>query len=136
MPGRSGRMPWLKRSNCMHIPISRKTHGVFDYVMSAVLIASPWMCGFSTEVVNRQIALILGIAVALYSLVTKYDLGMIGILPFAFHRFLDLAVGVFLGSAFLHIASGDRGGLVFAILGVMILFNTFTTERPEDTVTS
>jgi len=109
---------------------------MFDYLLSAILFVSPWLFGFSMETVNRQIAMILGAAVALYSLVTKYDLSLIGIIPFAFHRFLDLMVGVFLGSSFLHIASGDRGGIAFAVIGVLMLFNTFCTARPADTVTS
>ncbi|HSI14648.1 MAG TPA: SPW repeat protein [Chthoniobacter sp.] len=113
-----------------------RLHGLVDYMWSALLIASPWVCGFTDERVNRDIALILGCAVALYSFCTDYELGVMRGIPRQVHLTVDMLVGVFLGSAFMHIAMATRGGVVFAILGVAMLVNVFATPRPRDTSTS
>ena len=116
--------------------ISTRLHGLMDYLWSALLIFSPWLFGFAGERVNRDIALILGSAVALYSFCTDYEFGVMKGIPRQIHLTVDMLVGVFLGSAFMHIAMATRGGLVFAILGVAMLFNVFATPRPRDTMTS
>jgi hypothetical protein len=116
--------------------ISIRLHGLLDYLWSLLLIASPWLFGFADERVNRDIAVILGCGVVLYSLCTNYELGVMRGIPRAAHQFLDMLVGVFLGSAFMHIAMATRGGLIFAILGVVMLINVFATPRPRDTATS
>ena len=116
--------------------ISTRLHGLLDYLWSALLIASPWLFGFADEPVNRAIAVILGSAVILYSFCTEYEFGVMRGIPRAAHLFLDMLVGVFLGSAFMHVAMASRGGLVFAILGVAMLINVFATPRPRDTATS
>ena len=115
---------------------SIRLHGLLDYLWSFLLIASPWLFGFTDERVNRDIAVIIGCGVALYSFCTNYECGVMKGIPRAAHLFLDMLVGVFLGSAFMHISMGSRGGLVFAILGVAMLINAFTAPRPRDTATS
>ena len=116
--------------------ISTRLHGLLDYVWCILTIASPWLFGFSGEQVNRDIAVILGCAVALYCFCTEYEFGVMKGIPRSAHLFLDMLVGVFLGSSFMHIAMGTRGGLVFAFLGVAMLMNVFATPRPRDTATS
>jgi hypothetical protein len=116
--------------------ISNKTHGILDYVLSALIFASPWLFGFSHEPLNTKIALIMGAAMAVYSFCTDYSTGVLRALPLAGNLFLDLLVGIFLGSAFMHVAMGTRGALPFAILGLMTIANVFYTPRPDDTKTS
>lgn len=114
--------------------ISTRLHGLLDYLWSVLLIASPWLFRFVDEPVNRAIAVILGSAVILYSFCTEYEMGVMRGIPRSAHLFLDMLVGVFLGSSFMHIAMATRGGLVFAILGVAMLINVFATPRPRDSV--
>jgi len=116
--------------------ISRKAHGIMDYVFSALIIASPWLFGFTNEAINLRIAVFLGGAMAAYSFCTEYELGVFRSLPFSANLFLDMLVGVFLGSAFMHISMGSRGGLVFFILGLLVLIDVFHTARPVNTSTS
>lgn len=116
--------------------ISTRLHGLLDYLWSVLLLASPWLFGFADEPVNRGIALILGSAVILYSFCTEYECGVMRGIPRSAHLFLDMLVGVFLGSAFMHVAMASRGGLVFAVFGVALLINVFATPRPRDTLSS
>ena len=104
-----------------------------DYVFSALIIVSPWVFGFAHEQVNLYIAVTLGSCMALYSFCTEYELGVFRGLPFAANLFLDALIGIFLASAFMHISMGSRGGLVFLVLGVLVLIDVFHTSRPLDT---
>lgn len=115
---------------------SIRLHGLLDYLWSLLLIASPWLFGFADERINRDIALILGCGVTLYSFCTDYECGVMKGIPRAVHLFLDMLVGIFLGSAFMHVSMASRGGLIFAVLGVAMLLNVFSTPRPRDTTTS
>ncbi len=103
-----------------------------DYVFSALIIASPWLFGFTNEPINTRIAVALGSGMAVYSFCTEYELGVLRGLPFSANLFLDMLIGIFLGSAFMHISMGSRGGLVFFILGFLVLYDVFHTNRPID----
>jgi hypothetical protein len=116
--------------------ISTKTHGLCDYLLGALTVASPWLFGFADDRTDRDIALIIGSAILFYSAVTNYEASVIGILPFAIHRLLDLLVGILLATAFTHITPDAKAGIPFAILGVLLLLNLFFSRRPKDTAQS
>lgn len=115
--------------------ISSKFHGIFDYVFSATLASSPWLFGFSQEHVAPQIALAFGAVTAFYSAITNYELSLLRVIPFAAHRFFDLIIGVLLGGASWHFAMGGRPGVIFTILGALLIAVTFLTYRPPNTST-
>lgn len=106
---------------------------MMDYIFSALITASPWLFGFTNEPINTRIAVALGCSMAVYSFCTEYEFGVLRGLPFAANLFLDMLIGVFLGSAFMHISMGSRGGLVFFVLGLLVLIDVFHTARPVDT---
>ncbi len=109
--------------------ISRPVHGVLDYLTGVLLAASPWIFGFAHQHLAPQFALIFGGGMVLYSLLTNYELGVVRLLPFPVHRFIDFAVGFLLATNWLHFAIGGRAGLVFTIFGVMeILVMLFTKD--------
>lgn len=53
--------------------ISTKAHGVLDYLMGILLIASPWLFNFNRGGDETWIPVILGSAIILYSLFTDYE---------------------------------------------------------------
>ena len=74
-------------------------HGVLDYLVGIVLIAAPWIFGFAYVGGAAVIVpIVLGIALILYSLVTRYELGIPGIkfLPMPYHLVIDFVAAVFL----------------------------------------
>jgi len=77
-------------------------HGVLDYLVGIALIAAPWLFGFAyVGGAAMYVPIILGIALILYSLVTKYELGIPGIkfLPMPYHLVIDFVAAAFLGAS-------------------------------------
>jgi hypothetical protein len=55
------------------IPFS--VHGALETSLSAVLLASPWLFGFSAEIVSRTFFVVMGLALLLAALGTNYSAG-------------------------------------------------------------
>lgn len=72
--------------------IPTKIHGVIDYLVAVVLIAAPFLLGFADGGPAQYSAIGLGVFVIVYSLLTEYELGAVGIFTFSTHLILD---GVF-----------------------------------------
>jgi hypothetical protein len=81
--------------------IPTRIHGVLDYLMGVVLIAAPFILGFS-DADNRAavyLPVVLGIGVIVYSLMTDYELGAARIIPMTGHLALDIGSGVLLAAS-------------------------------------
>ncbi len=76
--------------------IPTRVHGVLDYAMGLLLVVSPWLFGFSDTDAATWIAILVGAAVVLASLVTDYELSLAKIIPMRAHLGLDILSGVFL----------------------------------------
>lgn len=74
-------------------------HGVLDYIVGIALIAAPWIFQFAYVGGAAVIVpIVLGIALIVYSLVTRYEWGIPGIkfLPMPYHLVIDFVAAVFL----------------------------------------
>src|SRR5688572_26003589 len=93
-PGWRVRFQSVEETNMRVIPT--RVHGVIDYLMGIVLIAAPWVLDFADGGPEQWVPVILGIGVILYSLFTKYELGVLRTIPMAVHLWLDFGGGVVL----------------------------------------
>lgn len=114
--------------------IERKTHGYIDYLFGVLLIAAPWLLGFSRGGAETWVPVILGAGVILYSLFTDYELSASRQIPFGTHLWLDILGGVFLAVSpwlFNFDEHVYLPHLVFGILeiGVASMTKRTTTER-------
>lgn len=84
----------------MQKPIPTKVHGVLDYMTAAFLHTLPRAMGWS-----RQVTALLdgaGAAATAYSLMTKYEMGVVKVLPMKTHLTLDALSGAgLIGAALL-----------------------------------
>jgi hypothetical protein len=78
-------------------PISTKTHGILDFLTAGALIAVPRLLGFNSQVTNLMTGA--GVGAVAYSLVTKYEFGLLPVLPMQGHLALDAGSGVTLCAA-------------------------------------
>jgi hypothetical protein len=115
----------------MHFSLSRKAHGVIDYVFAVVVALSPWIFGFAHEPAAPQIALACGIITAVYSLMTNYEMGIIPLIPFAGHRFFDFAVSIALAGSSWHFQLRGTAAVVLTILGVIGIIVAVISPRPR-----
>ncbi len=79
--------------------IPTSVHGVLDYLVGIALIAAPWLFGFAyVGGIAVYLPIILGIGLILYSLLTRYELGLPGIkfIPMPYHLVIDFIAAVLL----------------------------------------
>jgi hypothetical protein len=118
----------------MHL--SRKTHGLLDYVFSALFAASPWIFGFADQYKAVDLAIAFGSITALYSLLTNYEMGFIELIPFSVHRLFDILVAILVGGSTWHFSMKGTAGFVFGVLGALFALSVVLTDRPRDAGTA
>lgn len=101
-------------------------HGVADYIVGLITIGLPFY--LRLEGAPRTVLVLLGIVVVAYSLLTDYELGLVGFLRIRFHLLLDALFGIamLLVPWFFDIAAGTSWPLF--ILGALSLILVATTE--------
>ena len=73
-----------------------RAHGLMDYALGVLLIAAPWLLGFSRGRAETWVPVVLGAGVIFYSLFTDYELGAVRRLSMPAHLALDLGGGLLL----------------------------------------
>ena len=115
--------------------IPTKVHGVIDYAAAATLILLPRLLNWSDPVTLLLTAM--GVTTLLYSLVTRYELSVIKLLPMRGHLALDgLSALALLVAAFLlpSDGNGERVGLI--AIGLFELGATLLTQAEPSATTA
>lgn len=99
--------------------ISTKTHGVLDYVVGLLLIASPWLFGFYESGAETWVPVALGAMTLIYSLCTNYERGVVRLISMRVHLLLDLASGFFLAFSPWLFGFSDTVWTPHVVFGVM-----------------
>jgi hypothetical protein len=79
--------------------IPTSVHGVLDYLVGIALIVAPWLFSFAyVGGIAVYLPIILGAGLILYSLLTKYELGIPGIkfIPMPIHLIIDFIAAALL----------------------------------------
>ena len=81
-------------------PIPTRVHGVADYLGGVVLLLAPNLFGFS-DVGGAAVWVprILGVVILLQSLATRYELGVVKLLPMRMHLMNDYIASLFLAAS-------------------------------------
>lgn len=101
--------------------IPTRIHGMLDYGMALILLASPWLFGFveiGTEA-RSVIPILLGIATAAMSLFTDYEWGALRVIPMKAHLGIDIAAGIFLAASPWIFGFANEVYLPHLILGIL-----------------
>lgn len=111
-------------------PISTRMHGMVDYLTGGTLLALPGMLGAkgTTATVLRAA----GAGALAYSLLTRYELGLIKILPMRLHLLLDAMSGATLAAAPFLFADEDSSvtGVMAGIGAFEIAASLLTKTQP------
>jgi hypothetical protein len=82
----------------MQKPISTKVHGILDYMTAGFLFALPRAMGWDKTVTHLMD--MAGVSATAYSLFTRYELGLVRVLPMKAHLTMDALSGAaFLGAS-------------------------------------
>ncbi len=111
---------------------STRVHGVLDYATVVTLPSLFRLLGGSADTVRLADGSALG--VLLYSLLTRYELGAVKVLPMRGHLAFDALLGAVLCGAALR-GPGERAGVRRALAGLglfSLVASVSTQTRPED----
>ncbi len=75
--------------------ISTRAHGALDYIVGLLLIFAPQLFQLPPGAASR-VPVVLGLAALIYSLLTRYELGAVKLIPFKAHLVIDFLSGVVL----------------------------------------
>lgn len=81
-------------------PIPTYAHGIFDYIGGVALLLAPQIFGFA-DVGGAAVAVprILGVIVLAQALFTRYEVGLIKVLPMRVHLMNDYIASIFLAAS-------------------------------------
>ena len=114
--------------------ISTKAHGILDYLMGIVLIASPWIFGFAAGSYETWIPVAVGAAVILMALLTNYELGASRKIPMKTHLWMDGIVGGFLATSPWFFGFADYVFLPHLIFGLAEIGAALCTHLVADDI--
>ena len=122
----------------MNRPITSRMHGMLDYPAGLLLIASPWLLGFSDVGDGAAtIPVVIGVLVLLQSLITDYELSVANVLPLKAHLSLDVVAGVLLALSPVLLGFADagvEGWLPHVVLGLGLVAAGLMTREHRETV--
>src|SRR3954451_10073479 len=117
-------------------PITSRMHGMLDYPAGILLIAAPWIFGFSDIDAARNAAIIIGAIVIVQSLITDYELSIADILPLSAHLMMDVLAGIVLAASpwiFGFADEGTQAWLPHLVFGLGLVAAGLMTQRERET---
>lgn len=117
--------------------IPTRVHGIIDYLMGVLLIAAPWLFGFADLDIARWIPIIIGALIIVYSLLTRYEMGVADVIPMNVHLWLDILGGLVLAASPWLFGFADDiwwPHLIFGLLEIIIAAVTETVPAVRGTV--
>jgi uncharacterized membrane protein HdeD (DUF308 family) len=111
-------------------------HGMLDYPAGILLIAAPWIFGFSDIDAARNVAIIIGALVIVQSLITDYEFSIADILPLSAHLMMDVLAGIVLAASpwiFGFADEGTAAWLPHLVFGLGLLAAGLMTQRERET---
>lgn len=113
--------------------ITTKTHGLLDYLTGFLLFASPWLFGFASGGVKMGIPIIVGAMIPIMSMFTRYEGGLIRVIPMRAHLAIDAVTGLFVASSPWIFAFFDEVYLPHALFGAFQFLTALLTDsKPFD----
>ena len=116
----------------MKKPINSKAHGVLDYSVGALVAASPWLLGYGKkDTAARWVPVALGMTSVLYSLFTRYELGVKPALSMKNHLRLDTGAAVATAGAPWLFGFAKKTFVPLLVFGLMELAVVALTDPSE-----
>ena len=97
--------------------------------MGALLIASPWIFGFSNNSSATYVPVALGLGTLIYSLLTDYEPGLVKVIPFKVHLVLDVLSGMLLAASPWIFGFASQVSMPHVVLGLLEVIASVTTQN-------
>ena len=112
--------------------LSPKVHGILDYVVGLLFLALPYLAGWEIATPQARVLLILGALTITYSIMTRYEVGLLGIIPFRVHLIIDMISGIFLLASPWLLGFADEMYLPHVLLGAFEIVAVLMTSAKKD----
>jgi hypothetical protein len=113
--------------------LSTRTHGFIDYVMSLLVIGSPWIFGFAQGGAETWVPVVVGATGLVYSILTNYELGIVRTLSMRTHLMLDYASGALLAVSPWLFGFAETVYLPHLIMGILEIGAAMITDPVPST---
>ena len=113
-----------------HGPLPLRAHQAIEPFAAVLLIAAPWIFGFSDNDTATTLSVIIGVVVLVTGMSTRWRMSLVKLIPLRTHFMMDLGVGVALIALPFIAGFGDEGGPTrfFVIAGVLELGTALMTR--------
>lgn len=113
--------------------ITRPIHAyVIDYPIAILLIAAPFILPLGhSNPVAMWLSVVVGVAALLLAALTKHETGIVRIIPYSTHLWIDRAVGVVFLIAPIVFRFQRLDACYYWILGVAVILTTSVFNSPE-----
>lgn len=108
--------------------IPTQVHGILDYLIGVLLIAAPWVLGFTDAGIGTWLPVVLGAGVILYSLMTDYELGAVRAISMPVHLMLDAGGGLLLAVSPWLFGFSDLVWVPHLVVGLLEIGAALTTH--------
>ena len=112
--------------------ISTRMHGLADYGVGVLLIIAPYLFGFATGGIEQWLPMLLGFAVIVYSMLTRYEWGLLPIIGMPAHIALDIGGGLLLAVSPWLFGFAEIVWIPHLVVGLIEIGTAaMTSRRPE-----
>lgn len=111
-------------------PIPLAVHAALEPLIAALFIAAPFLFGFSDEGAPTAVSIVIGVAVLLVGMSTRWRISLVKVVPVRVHLIIDLVVAALLiASPFLFGFSDETAPTAFFLaMGVLELLAALGTR--------
>ena len=114
-------------------PLPLRMHAMMEPLAAIVIIASPWIFGYSESSDAKTLAIVVGIIMLVSGMTTRWRWSLAKLVPLRAHFATDVLLGIFLIAAPFIFGFGDEGGAArfFVIAGILELGTALATNWDE-----
>ena len=111
-------------------PLPLSAHQAIEPIAALLLIAAPWIFGFSDNDTATTLSVIIGVVVLVTGMSTRWRMSLVKLIPLRTHFMMDVGVGVALIVLPFVAGFSDEGGATrfFVIAGVLELGTALMTR--------
>ena len=114
-------------------PIPLRAHQAIEPFAALLLIAAPWIFGFSDNDTATTLSVIAGIVVLVTGMTTRWRMSLVKLIPLRTHFMMDVGLGIALIALPFIAGFSDHGGATrfFVIAGALELATALMTRWDE-----
>jgi hypothetical protein len=111
-------------------PIPLNLHAALEPLIAIVIIAAPWIFGFSAVDDAKTVCIVVGVVMLLAGSMTDWRLSIARVIPLRVHRMTDLLLGAVLILSPFVLGFSDEGGATrfTVIAGVLEILTALATR--------